>query len=151
MIDLIAAIPFPDWISPTIFSIGPVSVKWYGVAYVVGVMLAYVWALHLTKQKAIWLPNGITRGNALVPDKVILEDFVFFALLGIILGGRLGSILLYNTGEYIADPIKIFKIWEGGMAFHGGFLGVCAALIYTSRTRKIGLWRIADGCKSPPP
>lgn len=147
----VQAIPFPDWISPDVFSIGKFSIKWYGVSYVLGVLGAYLWARHLTKQKEIWIPNGITRGNDVIPNKRMLEDFVFFALLGIIIGGRIGSVLLYDTAQYIENPIRILQVWKGGMAFHGGFLGVCVALIYMAKTRKISLMRISDvvACGAP--
>lgn len=142
--NLIGAIPFPDWISPDAIRIGNFSIKWYGLGYIVGVFLAYVWAHRLVKNKDIWIPTDVTRGNALIPDKQMLEDFMFFALLGIIIGGRLGSVLLYNPEQYIADPLKVLRVWEGGMAFHGGFAGVCVAVIYMARTRGLELWRMAD-------
>lgn len=151
MIDLIAAIPFPDWISPDVFSFGNFSVKWYGVSYVLGVAGAYLWAHHLTQCKEIWVPTAITRGNDIVPNKRMLEDMMFFALLGIIVGGRLGSVILYDTAQYIENPLRIIQVWKGGMAFHGGFLGVCAAIVYLSKTRGISLWRISDvvACGAP--
>jgi len=147
----VPAIPFPDWISPNIFEIGRFSIKWYGVAYLVGVMLAYLWAVRLSKNTVIWQPNGLTRGNSLIPGKRQLYDFISFALLGIIIGGRIGSILLYDTATYLENPIRVLKIWEGGMSFHGGFLGVCLAILYMAKTRKIGVWRLADtiACGAP--
>ncbi len=151
LIHLIKAIPFPDWISPNVVSFGKFSIKWYGLSYVVGVMGAYAWAKHLTTMDEIWRPDGVTRGNDIIPNKRMLEDFVFFAFLGIIIGGRLGSVLLYDTEQYINNPIRILQVWKGGMAFHGGFLGVCVALIYMAKTRKMSLWRISDvvACGAP--
>ncbi len=148
---LAQAIPFPDWISPDIISFGNFSIKWYGLSYVVGVMGAYAWALHLTKQTEIWKPVGVNRGNDPVPTKRMLEDLVYFCLLGIIIGGRLGSVLLYDTAQYIENPIRILQIWKGGMSFHGGFLGVCVALLYMAKSRKISLWRVSDvvACGAP--
>ncbi len=148
LIDLIYAIPFPDWLKAEAFHIGPesknISVKWYGISYVVSLFLAYFYAKKTCENDAVWVPKGAVRGSALIPNKRMLEDFMFFCLIGIILGGRIGSILLYNTADYIEEPLKIFKVWEGGMAFHGGFLGVCAAAIYLARSRKIPLMRVAD-------
>lgn len=140
----VGAIPFPSWLKDEIFSIGPLSIKWYGLGYVVGLFLAFFYARRTCEKTEIWVPKNTPSGPALIPTGRMLEDYMFYCLLGIIVGGRIGSILLYNTGDYIADPIRIFKVWEGGMAFHGGFLGVCAATIYLARTRKIPLMRIAD-------
>ena len=145
MLDIIInAIPFPDWISPNVFSIGSFSVKWYGVSYIVGIMLALLYAISCVKNREIWIPNGITRGNAIVPSKQNLDDLMIYTLFGIIAGGRLGSVLLYTPEMIINDPIAIFKIWEGGMAFHGGFAGVCVAVWLFARKTKIELWRVAD-------
>ncbi|MGB0907170.1 MAG: prolipoprotein diacylglyceryl transferase [Maricaulaceae bacterium] len=141
---LINAIPFPDWISPNIFSIGNFSIKWYGISYIVGIYAAYFYAKNVCSKKELFIPEGVTRGIAQVPNKKFLEDMVFYLLIGIILGGRIGSILLYNTSQYIEDPIRIFKIWEGGMSFHGGFAGVIIAVILLARSRKVELWRVAD-------
>lgn len=138
------AIPFPDWISPNIFTIGNFSVKWYGVSFILGIYLALLWAIHCTRQHAIWKPAGITRGNAVVPSKRNLDDLMIYALLGIIVGGRVGSVVLYNFDFWMSDPLYIFRIWEGGMSFHGGFLGVCVACWLFSRSTKIELWRVAD-------
>ncbi len=141
---LIRAIPFPSWLHETAIPLpGPLSVKWYGIAYIVGLFGAYLYAKRTSQNMAIWHVDN-TQGEALVPDKKMLEDLMFFSLIGIILGGRIGYILLYKFKEFLAHPVDIFKVWEGGMAFHGGFLGVCLAAIFMARTRKIRLMRIAD-------
>lgn len=141
---ILNAIPFPDWISPNIFSIGSFSLKWYGLSYIVGIMLALFYAISCVKNKEIWIPKGITRGSAIIPSKVNLDDLMIYTLIGIIVGGRLGSVLLYTPEIIFNDPISIFKIWEGGMAFHGGFAGVCVAVWLFARKTKIELWRVAD-------
>lgn len=141
---IINAIPFPDWISPNVFSIGSFSLKWYGVSYIVGIMLALYYAISCAKNRDIWIPKGITRDNAIIPNKQNLDDLMLYTLFGIIIGGRLGSVILYTPEMIINDPISIFKIWEGGMAFHGGFAGVCAAVWLFARKTKIELWRVAD-------
>ncbi len=141
---LINAIPFPDWISPDVISIGSFSVKWYGLSYIAGIWLALIYAISCVKNREIWIPNGITRGNAIIPSKENLDDLMLYALLGIIVGGRLGSVLLYTPEIIFNDPIAIFKIWEGGMAFHGGFAGVCVAVWLFARKKKIEIWRVAD-------
>jgi phosphatidylglycerol:prolipoprotein diacylglycerol transferase len=145
MFDIILnAIPFPDWISPNVFTIGKFSLKWYGVSYIVGIYLALLWAIRCVRNREIWIPSGITRGNAIIPSKQNLDDLMLYTLFGIIVGGRLGSVLLYTPEMIINDPIAIFKIWEGGMAFHGGFAGVCVAVWLYARKTKIELWRVAD-------
>ena len=141
---ILNAIPFPDWISPNVFSIGSFSVKWYGVSYIAGIYLALIYAISCVKNREIWIPNGITRGNAIIPSKQNLDDLMLYTLFGIIIGGRLGSVLLYTPEMIVNDPIAILKIWEGGMAFHGGFAGVCASVWLFARKTKIELWRVAD-------
>lgn len=141
---LAGAIPFPDWISPNVFSFGSFSLKWYGLSYVVGIYLALLYAIRCAENREIWIPKGVTRGSALIPNKGQLDDLMIYTLLGIMVGGRLGSVLLYTPEMIVNDPIAIFKIWEGGMAFHGGFTGVCIAVWLYARNRKIELWRVAD-------
>lgn len=146
MIDLlINAITFPPWISDTAIPLpGPLSIKWYGLSYIVGILAAYFWAVKTSRNKAHWIPEGVTRGSEIVPNKPMLEDFAFYCLLGIIIGGRLGSALLYDLDKYIADPLALLRVWEGGMAFHGGFAGVCLAVLYVTKKHKVSLWRWAD-------
>ncbi|MEP6342887.1 MAG: prolipoprotein diacylglyceryl transferase [Maricaulaceae bacterium] len=144
MIELINAIPFPDWLDPIIMKVGPLQLGWYGLGYVVGVGLAFYYATRLVKNSTYWIPNKPAHSPLKRPDPKMLEDFAFYCMVGIMVGGRLGSILLYNTADYIANPIEIFKVWKGGMAFHGGFLGVCVATLYVAKRYKISLWRWAD-------
>ncbi len=144
MLDLITAIPFPTWLKDEAFSLGPLSVKWYGLSYIVGITLAYLYAKRVCAKKSIWIARKEPSGPVIIPNKVILEDYFFFALLGIMLGGRIGSILLYDTAKYLSDPLAIFRIWEGGMAFHGGLLGVGAAVWYLARKYKVPFARMGD-------
>jgi len=140
---LFFAIDFPTWISEDAFVIPFIDwpVKWYGLSYIVGIGLAYWWGIRSVRKRDIWKPTGITRGAELVPSKLMLEDFVFYCLLGIMFGGRIGSLILYNPPGSFGD---IFKVWEGGMSFHGGFIGVCLAVWYMARKHDISLWRWAD-------
>jgi len=145
ILELIQAIPFPDWISDTAIPLpGRFAIKWYGLGYVVGAFGAYLWAVRATQKREIWEPVGKTMGAARIPDKKMLEDFLFFCFLGIFVGGRLGYVFFYDLGGFLENPLRIFKVWEGGMSFHGGFLGVAAAVWYMARSRKIPLFRIAD-------
>jgi len=144
LIDMFGAITFPTWIKDEAFSLGPLSVKWYGISYIIGIYGAYFYAASLAKRRDVWIAGGATRKPELVPNKVMLQDLLFYCFIGIIAGGRIGYILFYSTSTIWTAPLDIFKVWDGGMSFHGGFLGVCAAVFYTRWRRKLDLWRIAD-------
>jgi phosphatidylglycerol---prolipoprotein diacylglyceryl transferase len=116
-------IPYPA-IDPIIFSVGPLAVRWYGLMYVIG--FAAGW----------WL----ARRRAARPDSTWqaaeVDDLIFFAAIGVILGGRLGWILFYGGEQVMADPLTIVRIWEGGMSFHGGLIGVILATLLFARQRQ---------------
>lgn len=144
MFQIIAAIRFPDWISEDAISFGNFSIKWYGIAYVVSLFGAYLYAARIAETRKYWVQPHPTRGSVIVPTRDDLGDLMFNAFLGILIGGRLGYILFYSTDTIWTAPLDIFKIWQGGMSFHGGFLGVCAAVYLTSRAKKIEVMRLAD-------
>ena len=121
-------------IDPVIFEIGPLAIRWYSMAYIVGIILGCLYADWLNKKPP-------TQKNL-----KIFDDFMTWAVLGIILGGRLGYVLFYNFGYYIEHPLDIIKLWEGGMSFHGGFLGVATACIMYCRKYKIELMPLFDLC-----
>lgn len=110
-------LPFPD-IGPEIFSIGPFALRWYAVAYVVGLVIGW----RLVKRMAAQPPA------ILKPEQV--DDLLFWAALGVIFGGRIGYVLFYKPAFYLSHPLSILTVWEGGMAFHGGMLGVIAAIVF---------------------
>ena len=145
---MLAAIDFPNWLDENVVSWGRFSIKWYGLAYIVGWAMALWVGIRTVARRELFSPKAIssapTRGTALVPSRKILEDYAFWLLIGIIVGGRLGSIILYNPGKYLADPLAMLRVWEGGMAFHGGFLGVCAAVWLFARKHKLEVFRLAD-------
>jgi phosphatidylglycerol:prolipoprotein diacylglycerol transferase len=115
------AIAFPA-IDPIALELGPVVVRWYSLAYVVGIVLGWQYAMRLA---------GRTEGRV---DRAHIDDFVVWATLGIILGGRLGYVLFYQPAYFVDNPMKVFAVWEGGMSFHGGALGVITAMwIYCGR------------------
>ena len=143
-IDMFGAITFPSWIDGEFFSIGPLSVKWYGISWIIGIYAAYFYAASVAKRRDVWIAGGATRKPELIPSKLMLQDLMFYCLLGIIIGGRLGFILFYSTSTIWTAPLDIFKVWQGGMSVHGGFLGACAAVIYMKWRKKLDLWRIAD-------
>jgi phosphatidylglycerol---prolipoprotein diacylglyceryl transferase len=119
-------------IDPVAFSIGPLSVRWYGLMYLVG--FAAGWWLGLRRIKQGLAP--VTRTQ--------LDDLLFLVVLGVILGGRLGYVLFYKPGHYAAHPLEIFAIWQGGMSFHGGLLGVMFAMIFAARRNNIDWLRLMD-------
>ena len=110
---------------PIAVSLGPLAVRWYGLMYIVG--FALVWWFGRLRIKAN--PNGLWKQQD-------LDDVMFYGILGVILGGRIGYVLFYKLGDYINVPWKIFYVWEGGMSFHGGMLGVIVALAWFARSRK---------------
>ncbi|GLQ20139.1 prolipoprotein diacylglyceryl transferase [Algimonas porphyrae] len=142
---LINAIIFPSWLDSTAFSIGPISIEWYGIAYVVGLVLAYLYAARVAETTRYWVPSGPTRGPQIVPTRDDLGDLMFYAFIGILAGGRLGYVLFYDTDMLWTDPLQIILgIRGGGMSFHGGFLGVCAAVGYAAWRKNTSYMRFAD-------
>ena len=114
------------------FSVGPLAVRWYGLMYLLG--FAAGW----------WL--GLRRiGKGLAPvTRPQFDDLIFLAVLGVILGGRLGYVLFYKPAYYAAHPLEIFAIWQGGMSFHGGLLGVMLAMAFAAWRHRIDYLRLMD-------
>lgn len=135
----VAMIPYPD-IDPVLLQIGPVAIRWYALAYIVGVLLGY---RHI---KAL---NHKTH-PPIIPAKPF-EDMITWAILGIMLGGRLGYVLFYNAGYYLDHPQEILAIWKGGMSFHGGLLGVIVAFYGYARRYRIDYLKLMDmvACAAP--
>ncbi|MEM6781416.1 MAG: prolipoprotein diacylglyceryl transferase [Pseudomonadota bacterium] len=125
-------IPFPD-IDPVAIAVGPLQIRWYALAYLCGFLLAWAYAIYITKLDPDKRPN-----------KDDIDDFLPWVVVGVILGGRLGYTIFYQPSVYLADPLAILKVWEGGMSFHGGALGVIAALFIYSWRHKIQLLRLSD-------
>lgn len=122
---------FPN-INPIIFSIGPFAISWYSLSYVVGILLGWFYA------------NKIIEKFKLQITKKNLEDFITYAVIGIIVGGRLSYVLLYNPSRYFSNPIDILKTYEGGMSFHGGALGVIVAAYLFCQKYKINFLSLTD-------
>ncbi|MDD9900172.1 MAG: prolipoprotein diacylglyceryl transferase, partial [Alphaproteobacteria bacterium] len=104
-------IPFPD-IDPIALALGPLQIRWYGLAYLAGFLGGWYYSSKLAAQ------NPDTR-----PNREDIDNILPFLVLGVILGGRLGYVLFYNLGFYLQNPLDVIKIWQGGMSFHGGLLG----------------------------
>ena len=124
-------IEYPN-IDPVALSLGPITIYWYGLTYVGGLVFAW-W---LGKQRAR-LPNSPIKESQ-------IDDLIFYAALGIIIGGRVGYALFYGAGSLLDDPLRVFRIWEGGMAFHGGLLGVVIAMWFLCRNHKIEFGGLVD-------
>ncbi len=135
---MLFAIPFPS-IDPVIFEVGVFAVRWYSLAYIAGLVLGWMYMKRLCRR----VPPVCTETD--------VDDFLVWATLGVVLGGRLGIVLFYQFDYYIANPAKIIAVWEGGMSFHGGFLGVVVAAIWFARRRNIDPLRFGDllGCVAP--
>ncbi|MBB3309205.1 phosphatidylglycerol:prolipoprotein diacylglycerol transferase [Rhizobium sp. BK196] len=135
--DLLAIMPFPN-IDPIAFSIGPLAIHWYGLAYVAGILLGWAYARRIAANDALWPDNTSPISRAQ------LDDFVVWAALGIVLGGRIGYILFYDLGAIIENPIRAVQIWNGGMSFHGGLTGTTIAMILFARRNRIPVWNLFD-------
>lgn len=138
------AIPFPEWLDPVLLQIGPFALRWYALAYIAGIALGWWYIGRLLKAERLWRPGGAPMT---IPQ---LDDYVLWATLGVILGGRLGFVLFYRP-DLLADPLAVFRVWEGGMSFHGGLLGVTIATIAFGLAQKIPLLRLGDlvACATP--
>lgn len=124
-------IQFP-YIDPVaVHLVGPLAIRWYGISYLVGIGLAWILLSWRARSKEVW-------------DGDQVADLVVYAALGAVLGGRVGYILLYKFSSYAGDPLSIFKIWEGGMSFHGGLIGVLIAFVLFSRKTDKSFFQVAD-------
>ena len=126
-------------LSPVALDLGFFELRWYSLAYLAGIFVGYWYMLRLLKEPGA----PIARRHA--------DDLVFYAALGIILGGRLGYVLFYNLGYYLQNPFDILKLWDGGMSFHGGLLGTVAGIFYLAWKEKLSALRIHDyvACVAP--
>ena len=134
-------IPFPD-ISPEIFSIEffgiNLALRWYAVSYILGFICALKLMKFFIVRERLWASNNPPFST----DQA--DTFLTYLILGVIIGGRLGYVFFYNLEYYALNPLAIFRIWDGGMAFHGGFIGVIIAVILFSLSNKLILWSTAD-------
>lgn len=118
---------------PVAISLGPLDVRWYGLMYLVAFLL-FLW---LGKRRAATQPwHGLTPRH--------IDDLLFYGVLGVVIGGRLGVVLFYDPGYYLAQPLEIFAVWKGGMSFHGGFIGVLIAVTIFAYRRGLNFWQITD-------
>jgi len=126
-------------IDPVALQLGPIAIRWYALAYLVGLVGGWQYIKFLTRQ----FGDKIT--------KLHIDDFLFWATLGVVIGGRLGYVLFYNFDYFISNPLAILQVWKGGMAFHGGFLGVVVAAILFCKKHKLPMLTFGDllACGAP--
>ena len=120
------------YIDPVALQLGPLAVRWYGLMYVTGILGGW------------WLGRVLARRPWSPLNQPQVDDMVTCVALGVILGGRVGSVLFYNFGAFLDDPLMLLRIWEGGMSFHGGFIGVLVAMLWYGRRINVSFWELTD-------
>ena len=133
---LVIQLPYID---PVIFEIGPVAIRWYAVAYMAGLLIGWRYM------------RALARRPPPVADARAVDDFLLWAIIGVVLGGRVGYVLFYNLPYYLDQPLAMLKVWQGGMSFHGGLLGVVVATVLYARRRGVGVLAFGDlvACAAP--
>jgi phosphatidylglycerol---prolipoprotein diacylglyceryl transferase len=129
-------LPYPA-INPVLIHLGPLAIRWYALAYIVGILAGWVYARAIIANERFW-------GGPAPLTLVDFDDFIIWITLGIILGGRIGYVLFYNLPLFAAHPLQIFELWNGGMSFHGGFLGCTIAIVWFALRRKIPIFSLGD-------
>ena len=140
---LLAEILYPE-INPVALEIGPLPIRWYALAYIAGLIIGWAYARALTSDDRLW-------GDQARPKVASLDDLLVYAALGVVLGGRLGYVLFYNLGFYIANPQDIVAVWKGGMSFHGGLAGAAFGVWAFARRQKVSVLAVADICAAVVP
>ncbi|MGP1256109.1 MAG: prolipoprotein diacylglyceryl transferase [Kiloniellales bacterium] len=135
---MLAAIPFPN-IDPIALDLGFFQIRWYALSYIVGLLLAWRYARWLTERS----PSDLSKED--------MDDFLVWATLGVVFGGRIGYVVFYQPGQFVENPLSALALWQGGMAFHGGLLGVIAAMWLFMRKRAGGFFHLTDmiACAAP--
>ncbi len=131
------AIPYPS-IDPVAISIGPFAIRWYGLAYFAGILIGWWYARRLVANERIW------GGRPAPMTQTDIDDFLLWLVIGIVGGGRLGYAIFYQPGHFLDDPLAFFKLWEGGMSFHGGLAGTIVAMTIFSLRRKVPMLSLFD-------
>lgn len=137
-------IPFPE-IDPVALRLGPIAVKWYGLAYMAGLLLGWLYVKHLLRQARLW-PNDTAPFTS---DRA--DDLLLFMTVGVLVGGRLGNVLFYEPAYYFNNPLEIPAVWKGGMAFHGGLIGSIVAIVLFARRVGADAWSVLDICAAATP
>jgi len=138
-------IPFPQ-IDPILVQLGPIAIRWYALAYVAGLLLGWWYLVRLLKIERLWTVSPFDGKRPITPEQV--GDLFIWATLGVILGGRLGYVLfyglVYQTHDFLDNPLLVFEAWKGGMSFHGGMIGVVLAIIIYARRTGIDMVQLGD-------
>ncbi|MDI6713761.1 MAG: prolipoprotein diacylglyceryl transferase [Thermodesulfovibrio sp.] len=124
-------LPYPN-INPEIVKVGPLSIRWYGLMYLIGFICSYLIVKREIKRKGIRV------------EKDFLENLYFYLILGLLIGARLGYVIFYNLSYYIENPLHIFALWQGGMSFHGGLIGVVISAWLFTRAKKFDFFTLTD-------
>ena len=140
----VLALPFPV-IDPVAISLGPLPIRWYALAYIGGFIVAWWGMRALVSDDALWTP-GQAR-----PTREGIDDLIFYAALGVVIGGRLGHVLIYDPARYLANPLEIFETWKGGMAFHGGLIGAVIGMALFARRANAPFLTVTDLCAAAAP
>jgi phosphatidylglycerol---prolipoprotein diacylglyceryl transferase len=133
----VLAVDFPN-ISPVALHLGPLDIRWYGLAYAVGLGLGWLYVRQLLGTPRLW------RADQWPFPEDLASDLLLYSALGVMVGGRLGNVLLYEPGFYWQHPAEILAVWRGGMAFHGGLIGTGVALLVLARMRNLPFWTLID-------
>ena len=158
MIEALAVLPFPN-IDPVALQLGPLAIRWYALAYIAGITLGWWGMVRVLRRKALWAAPPFNARPPATEDQI--SDLAVWIIFGVILGGRLGWVLIYGTVlcgvtpdyaafcdglpmGFLTDPVRIIAAWEGGMSFHGGLLGAVIAVWLFSRRNKLNMLSIAD-------
>src|SRR6266851_348015 len=129
-------IPFPAF-DPVLLQVGPLAIRWYALAYIVGILAGWLYARRIIRSDKYW-------GGPAPMTVLDFDDFVLWVTLGIILGGRIGYVLFYNVSYFATHPAEIVQLWKGGMSFHGGFLGCVLAVFLFARHRGFSFLPLGD-------
>ena len=133
---MLLALPFPNF-DPVLLQLGPFAIRWYALAYIVGILIGWLYARAIIRNERLWGgPAPMTAADN--------DDFVVWVTLGIILGGRTGYVLFYNPGYFAEHPLEALQLWKGGMSFHGGFTGCVAAVVLFAKSRGIPVLSLGD-------
>ncbi|MGI9482277.1 MAG: prolipoprotein diacylglyceryl transferase [Hyphomicrobiales bacterium] len=134
------ALTFPE-IDPVAIQLGPLAIKWYGLAYIAGIAFAWWYMRRLVVQERLW---GPPRGGTQPMTPAMVDDVIFWGAVGMIAGGRLGYVLFYKPLDFFTNPLEVFAIWQGGMSFHGGFIGVLLAVYLFCRRYNADIMQVFD-------
>lgn len=140
---MILVIPFPV-IDPVLVNLGPLPIRWYALAYIVGLVLGWAYARRLVTRESLW--QGLPR-----PSPNSLDDLLVYMAIGVVCGGRLGYVLFYNLDFYLAHPAEALVVWKGGMSFHGGLIGAACGIALFARRAGLPILTVSDLCAAVTP